>query len=301
MFEKFINKLKNDKYITVEITPPKSADINSTINKIDTLDFTKYIDGFSVTDSPLAKLKYSPIIASYKIQQALKKPVIATMNMRDKNKIALQSDLLAGNDLDVRSILALTGDPVSISDQPKPKGVFEGTSSLLLDIINNFNNNIDLAGKPISPSLNTIYSYAVTNSYTNKPEFLTKKIAKKLEKNLVGIISQPVFSKDEAKSLIKIFEDASEISQNHQTQLILGFFPILSLKTAIFLNDKVPHIKVPSFWIQSLSLAKTPKEEFDIGMKLSIDLFNELKELHPKIHIMSVNKFDIVKDILINS
>ena len=63
-----------------------------------------------------------------KLQQEFNKPVIATMSMRDRNKIALQSDLMGANDFDVRAILALTGDPAKMSDQPHAKGVFEANS-----------------------------------------------------------------------------------------------------------------------------------------------------------------------------
>lgn len=298
MFEDFINKLKNGQFITMEITPPKSADLDSIIKTIDELGIVPHIDGFSVTDSPLAKLKYSPIIAAYKIQKYFKKPVISTMNMRDKNSIALQSDLLGGNDLNVRAVLALTGDPVSISDQPKPKAVMESNSNLLLDIINNLNNNMDLAYNPIRPKLRPIYSFAVSNSYARNPENIVKKLVKKMAKNPVGIISQPVFSANEAKNLLSLFAQAKKLSPENTSTLVIGFFPILSLKTAVFLNEKVPHIKVPSFWIDELSLAKSEQEEYDIGIRLSIELFQTLKKLYPKIHIMSVNKFDLVKKIL---
>ena len=71
------------------------------------------------------------------------------MSMRDRNKIALQSDLLGANEVDIRAILALTGDPATISDQPHAKGVFEADSSMLLDIISCSNSGIDYAGKPL--------------------------------------------------------------------------------------------------------------------------------------------------------
>ena len=68
------------------------------------------------------------------------------MAMRDRNKIALQSDLLGANEIDIRTILALTGDPATISDQPHTKGVFESDSSMMLDIISCFNSGISYAG-----------------------------------------------------------------------------------------------------------------------------------------------------------
>ena len=136
-----------DKYITLETTPAKLPTLDLMIEKIKKSEAYKYIDGFSTTDCPLSKLKYNSIIAAYKLQQEFKKPVIATMSMRDRNKIALQSDLLGANDLDVTHILALTGDPANMSDQPKVKAVVEGSSILLLEIIRAFNNGMDYGGK----------------------------------------------------------------------------------------------------------------------------------------------------------
>ena len=150
MFDELINKLQNSTYITLETTPSHSAMFSPIIDKIEELELHTLVDGFSTTDNPLAKLKYNSLFAAKMLQDRLQKPVIATMSMRDRNKIALQSDLLGANEVDVRAILALTGDPATISDQPHAKGVFEADSSLLLDIISAFNSGMNYAGKPFS-------------------------------------------------------------------------------------------------------------------------------------------------------
>ena len=139
------------------------------------------MDGFSTTDNPLAKLKYNAMFAALKLQQSFEKPVIATMSMRDKNKIALQSDLLGGNDFDIRAVLALTGDPAHMSDQPRVKGVFEGNSTVLLEMINSFNNGMDYSGKPFKTAPKKIYPYAVTNSFAKNMRSLEKKMTKKVQ------------------------------------------------------------------------------------------------------------------------
>lgn len=108
MFEKLMESLQNGKYITLETTPAHSPVFQPIIDKIKDLGLDKLVDGFSTTDNPLAKLKYSAILAAIKLKNEFGKPVIATMSMRDKNRIALQSDLLGGNEFDIRTILALT-------------------------------------------------------------------------------------------------------------------------------------------------------------------------------------------------
>jgi 5,10-methylenetetrahydrofolate reductase len=172
LFDELINKLKNDTYITLETTPGHSPIFSPIIDKIEELELQNYVDAFSTTDNPLAKLKYNALFAAKMLQDRFNKPVIATMSMRDRNKIALQSDLLGANEVDVRAILALTGDPATISDQPHAKGVFEADSSLLLDIISAFNSGMNYAGKPLAHKLKEIYPFAVVNSYAKNPKIL---------------------------------------------------------------------------------------------------------------------------------
>ena len=128
MVEKLIEKLRHDSFLTLETTPSHEPTILPIIKKIELCSLHKKVDGFSTTDNPLARLKYNSLFGALRLQQHFNKPVIATMSMRDRNKVALQSDLLGANDLDIRTILCLTGDPASASDQPKVKGVFEEVS-----------------------------------------------------------------------------------------------------------------------------------------------------------------------------
>ena len=294
LFDTLINKLQNDTYITLETTPGHSANFSNTIKKIEDLKLDKLVDGFSTTDNPLAKLKYNSLFAAKMLQDRFNKPVIATMSMRDRNKIALQSDLLGANEVDIRAILALTGDPATLSDQPHTKGVFEADSSLLLDIISAFNSGMSYAGKPFKDAPKQIHPFAVINSYAKNPKTLQKKIAKKAIHGAKGIITQPVYSLENAKQLIELKGDAN-------TEIILGIFPLTKLRTAQFLSAHVPGINVPSIWIDTLRKAneKGEEEEFKVGFELSKKLFEDIKEFHPKIHLMTANQFDIAKDILI--
>ncbi len=302
MFEELLEKLRGDTYITLETTPGHLPTLNNIIEKIDSLKLHKKVDAFTTTDNPLAKLKYNAILAAIKLQQRYKKPVIATMSMRDRNKIALQSDLLGANDFDVRAILALTGDPAKISDQPNTKGCFEGDSTLLLDIIRFFNAGIDYAGKEFSIKPKRIYPFAVSNAYAKNPTTLLKKFKKKIEHGALGIITQPVFDIENAKRLLLLFDEAKSPFEGERAkaQLIFGFFPITKLKTAQFLASHVPGINVPRVWIDELYKAhkEGEKKEYEVGFALSKELFTELKDLHPKIHIMTANRFELADAIL---
>lgn len=302
MFEILIGKLQEDSFLTLETTPQHEPSLSNIIEKIKKFDLQDKVDGFSCTDNPLAKLRYNSLFAALKLQQEFKKPVIATMTMRDRNKIALQSDLLGANDFNIRAILALTGDPAKMSDQPHTKGVFEANSSMLLKMIKSFNHGMDLAGHPFKIEPKEIFPFAVVNSYAKNFSNLEKRMFQKIQNGAIGIISQPVFDIENAKNLLDSFNSAKksidETKQN--SQLIFGFFPITKLRTALFLSAQVPGIYVPQFWLDKLAVAHNigEDEEYKVGMELSRKLFKDLKKLHPKIHLMTANRFDIANEII---
>ncbi|MEA3498423.1 MAG: methylenetetrahydrofolate reductase [Campylobacterota bacterium] len=302
MFDTLIQKLQEDRYITLETTPTHEPIFDNIIEKIEQYDLDKKVDGFSTTDNPLAKLKYNALFASIKLQQKFKKPVIATMSMRDRNKIALQSDLLGANDFDVRAILALTGDPAHMSDQPRSKGVFESNSTMLLEIINSFNNGMDYAGKPFKTAPKTIYPFTVINSFAKNMKSLEKKMSKKILNGTKGIITQPVYDIENAKQMIRLFENAKDNFSDHRnkSQLILGIFPITQLRTAQFLHSHVPGIYVPQDWIDKLTVASkiSKDQERKVGMELSSNLLKSIQKIHPKVHLMTANKFEIASELL---
>lgn len=302
MFETLIQKLQEDKYLTLETTPQHEPSMQNIVEKIKNFNLHEKVDGFSCTDNPLAKLKYNALFAALKLQMEFKKPVIATMSMRDRNKIALQSDLLGANDFDVRAILALTGDPAKMSDQPHSKGVFEANSLMLLKIIKSFNCGMDFAGRPFKIEPKEIFPFAVVNSYAKNFSSLEKKMNQKIQNGAKGIISQPVFDVENAKKLLESFEIAKEgvEGDKQKAQLIFGLFPVTKLRTALFLSAQVPGIHVPQFWIDALEAAHhiSEAEEYKVGMKLSSDLFKEINKFHPKVHLMTANRFDIANELL---
>ncbi len=301
MFEALIEKLQHHTYITLETTPPHSARFKPVVDSIEALGLDKMVDGFSTTDSPLAKLKYNALFGAQLLQNRFNKPVLATMSMRDRNRIALQSDLLGANEANVRAFLTLTGDPVKISDQKEAKGVFEADSSLLLNIIAAFNRGDDIMGKAFKEAPEKIYPFSVINSHAKNPKSLQKKMLKKINNGAVGIITQPVYDIENAKMLLGLIQEANTMStQTQDATLILGLFPITKLRTAQFLDAHVPGIHVPSYWLDALGEAAkvSPEKEYEVGFSLSKKLFDELKALHPKIHIMTANQFQLAKDIL---
>lgn len=243
--DSLIDKIHADKpFLSFELTPPLSADTSAFIAKIkdalaqttrnqnlDSTNATKSsvdssatpngqkitthktlrekIDAFVCTDSPLARFKPSSILSSIKLQNALGKPLICTLSMRDRNSIALCGEILAANEFNLRAFLCLTGDPIKLGDCKESKAVFEENSLKLARIIKDLNSGIALNGKPLNAPPRKIYNFAVINSYANNPASLKTKLKRKLlNAEVCAFFTQPIFARESAKFLLEALDSA---------------------------------------------------------------------------------------------
>ncbi|MDR2152529.1 MAG: methylenetetrahydrofolate reductase [Helicobacteraceae bacterium] len=302
MFEEMIEKLHSGEWLSLETSPAKSAVFQPIVDKLAALGLDKKVGGWIVTDNPLAQLRYGSLFAAIKLQAAFNKPAIATISMRDRNLIGIQSDILGANEAGVRAFLSVTGDPASLSDQPRAKGVFEANSVEFLKVAHFFNRGIDYAGKTIAPPPKRIYPFAATNSYAKNAIGLKRKIARKIAAGALGVISQPVFSIDDARYLQTLFDEArSEFDDDRKNaKLILGVFPLARLKTAQFLHSRVPGIRVSARWIDALFAANRggEEEEEKVGYEMSAELLRSIRKANLPVHIMSANKFDLAAKLI---
>lgn len=312
-----ISKDALQKSIPHNTTPPKATPPK-------TLGDT--IDAFVCTDSPLARFKPSSILSSIKLQNALEKPVICTLSMRDRNSMALCGEILGANELGARAFLSLTGDPIKLGDCADSKGVFEENSLKLARIIRDLNSGVALNGKPLASPVRKIYNFAVINSYSNNPASLATKIKRKLANApICAFFTQPIFARESAEFLLEALEsakrevalggDKDSASQeretnceencqtNKDTQIIFGFFPVLSYRVAVFLRDKLPGVYIPQEWLERLegASAKGKDYEREVGLELSRRVWEDLHSLcnsAPKIHFMSSNHIELLRGFL---
>ena len=300
MIEEFIDKLLKEDFKSFEICPPRSASIKPFLTKIKAYALDKSFDAFIATDNPLAKVKYDTFFASLAIQREFQKPCIATLGMRDRNLLALQSALLGANDFDIRSILTLTGDNIKRSDHKDAKAVFEGNSTLLLKIIKALNENKTFVGQKLSHDIKPIYPFSVCNSYDKDMSKLKFRMMKKISLGTKAIFMQPSYDLANAKELLSLFNEAKKELGVSEVALVLGFFPISSYKVANFLYTKLPGVYIPDFWLDEMQkAAKISKDkEFELGLELSRSLFKDLNKYYNKMHIMSANNLKIINQIL---
>ncbi|MDE7316357.1 MAG: methylenetetrahydrofolate reductase [Helicobacter sp.] len=296
--EDVVAKIQKRRFLSFEFVPATGG-IEAQIAALQASGIMQKIDAIVCTDSPRACLKMSPILASIKLQQTLQKPVICTLSMRDRNSLALQAELLGANTFDLRLFLALTGDPVHLGDQPQSKGVFEGSSKLLLKIIDRLNCGTDLQGKPLKCAQQRIYPLCVMNAFAKPLEKLKAAIRNKIQNGICAIITQPVYERDTAQTLLQWVAEANhELGRN--ATLIFGFYPITTFKGACFLHKNLPGMSIPHFWLQKLESAHFAGKEHERaeGVRMSQELFAELWNLQQCVHFMSSSHLKIAKEIL---
>ncbi|PTY40493.1 methylenetetrahydrofolate reductase [Brachyspira hampsonii] len=301
--ENFIKKLENkDEYtFTLEISPQAKYDLGYIEEKINKADISNYIDAFVVTDSPFANLKISSILAALQLQQRLNnnKPFITTQTMRDRNSIAIQNDLIGANYFDIRMVLAVTGDAIANGNQKQAKSVFEGNSQLLINIINDLNKGKSLGEFAFKEPLKHIYPFCVINSYAKNNDTLKLRLAKKANSGVKAIFTQPIYEAERLELFLKWID---ELPLKEKPILVPGFFPVLSYKTAYFIYYKLAGAYIPEIWLNKLKEAsdKSPEEEKKVAVELSANLFNSMIKKHKKMHIMSMNNYDFVVELLKN-
>lgn len=300
------------------------------------------IDAFVCTDSPLARFKPSSILSSIKLQNALGKPLICTLSMRDRNSIALCGEILAANEFDLRAFLTLTGDPIKLGDCADSKGVFEDNSQKLTRIIADLNSQIAINGKPLIARPREIFAFSTINSYANNPASLKTKLKRKLiNAPICAFFTQPIFERESAEFLLEALEEVrreilegkgetnlsdggqhiapnKDFSQDfapklpsdsngdcarksiQDTQIIFGFFPVLSYRVAVFLRDKLPGVYIPKDWLEKLESASAKGKDYEreVGLELSRKVWEDLRALHPKIHFMSSNNIALLGEFV---
>lgn len=306
---KAFSKLESrESFLSLELTPLVGAQVLD-LKTIEELQSCALFDSFVCTDSPLARFKPSSVLSSIALQNALQTPLICTLAMRDKNTAALCGEILGANAFGLRAFLSLTGDPIKLGNTDS-KAVFEDNSMRLNAIINTLNAGLDLTGSALKSTPKRIYNCNVINSYAINPKTIESKMLKKIKSafidssscSLSALFSQPVYSLESAHILLDSLESTNRILGT-RVSLVLGFFPVVSYKSAVFLRDKLPGVFIPDSWILRLEKAhksQNPKsEERKVGLELSRELFESLGTIHNQFHFMTNGSLALAQDVLL--
>jgi 5,10-methylenetetrahydrofolate reductase len=246
--------------LCVEINPPRGTDIEAVIQRYATV---QGIDFVNITDSALAKMKFSSLAFASIIKQRLGLEPLVNLSCRDRNVIALQSELLGAWALGVRSIIALTGDAMTVGDLPDAKGVFEVNSIGLLNLVGSLNGGKDLAGAELKGHPSYTCGVVVNPNARNSAAEI-KRLARKKDAGAVYALSQPVFDPEQAHSF---FKAAAEVG----IDMFVGLLPFKSVQSFEGIA-KVPGIRIPDSVVErvkSVPAEQVAETSMDVALQVA--------------------------------
>lgn len=270
--------------VTGELTPPKGTDISGLKARAELL--ADHIDAFNVTDSHASKMSLSPMAAAHELTVLGVEPILQ-MTIRDRNRIALQSDMLGAWLLGVKNLVCMGGDPPHLGDHPEAKPVFDISTEDLIQAAGNLNNGKDMMDNLLSGSTG-FHIGAVVNPGA---EDLDKEIARLESKVAAGakfFQTQAIFDADR-------FAGFMERVSHLDIAILAGIMPIKSVKMAAFMNEKIPGIDVPDHVIDRIDgAADTVKE----STAVAAEIIKEIKPICQGIHVMALGWEEHIPGVL---
>ncbi len=256
------------KVTSVELLPPQSgAGLKSFLDKCQLCEDAG-IDAINLPDGPRASARMSVMATAFSMMQAVKIEPIPHYCCRDRNLIAMQSDLLGGYALGLKTFLFITGDPPKLGNYPDATGVFDLDAIGLAQLANNLNRGFDAGGQSIGKPTAMVIGVGA-NPLSVEMEREIARFYAKIEAGAEYAITQPVFDVD---ALLRFLERANK----HATPIpvIVGIYPLLSFKNAEFMNNHVPGVSVPESILSRMS-KRTDKED---AIKEGIEIAREIRE-----------------------
>jgi methylenetetrahydrofolate reductase (NADPH) len=277
--------------VTAEAGPPRGGVASVMQRKGEILK--SYCDALNVTDNQTAIVRMSSISGCILLKQMGVEPVMQ-MVCRDRNRIALESDILGAVALGIGNFLCLTGDYQSFGDHPTAKSVFDLDSIQLINTIRQMRDEkIFLSGEKISGEVPAFIG-AAENPYADPFEYRVARLAKKVKAGADFIQTQAVYDLDKFAQYMKMITDQGLDKKVH---ILAGVIPIRSVGMARHMRDNVPGVAVPDKIVTRMEDAKDAKAE---GLNITLEIIDQLKDIlgiHG-IHIMAVGWEDIVPVIV---
>ncbi len=285
----FLKKLGKEFIITCEIEPPKGPDIKNLINEIKGFKGLG-VDALNIADNPMARVRVSSLALAHYIQSETNLDVILHMTCRDRNLLALQSDLLGAALLGVSAILVLGGDPTALGDYPEASSVYDVNVVGLIKIISSLNRGLDFSDNIINPPTNFSIGIAINIDEENFEKEIAK-IKERIEAGAEFGLTQPIFEE-------RSFEFIEKISKSG-IYVFPGIIPLKSLNQALYLKNEVPGINVPDEIIKGLEKYKDKEAQKQKGIEIALNLLNKVKENFSGAYLTAGGKnISILKDLL---
>jgi len=277
--------------VTAEAGPPKGTSSRVIQRKGELLKFC--CDAVNVTDNQTAIVRMSSMSGCVLLKELGVEPVLQ-MVVRDRNRLALQGDLLGAVALGIRNVLCLSGDHQRFGNHPTAKGVYDIDSMQLIQMTKAMRDEHKfLNGEEISGDV-PLFIGAAANPFADPFEFRVTRLAKKVKAGADFIQTQGIFDVPKFVEWMTMVRDKG---LHEKTHIIAGLIPMKSVGMARYMRNNVPGLSVPKELVDRMADSKDPKEEGVMVCLETIEQLTDVDGVHG-IHIMAVAWEDIVPRIV---
>jgi len=274
--------------VTAEVAPPKGTNLEEMNHHINLLK--DKVDAINVTDHQSSVMRFPSVGGGIAIKERGGEPILQ-MTCRDRNQMALQSDLLFAYSRGIHNVLCLTGDAIPVGDHRQARGVFELDSVQLLHAIARLESGIDLGGSELNGAV-SFCKGAIVTPEADPLEPQLSKFEKKVEAGAEFFQTQAIYDLDN-------FAVFMEQARGYPVKILAGIVLLTSAPMARYMSENVPGIFVPQHLIDELKSA--PKGgALSKGIEIAGRMIASLKDnsVCDGVHIMAINKEEVVPDIL---
>ena len=272
---KFADALNSSKFVvTCELNPPKGVDLNRVYEKAEML--RELVTSFNITDSAGSNMTMAPIAVSHLL---LDRGIdtILQITGRDRNRMALQSELLAANALGITNVLCMSGDPPGGGDHPDAKAVFDLDAAALLRATSSLQSGADIAGNELKGTPE-IYSGAVANPGAPDLDREVRRMEEKIEAGAVFFQTQAVYD-------AALFERFMNEVRGFNVPILAGLIVLKSANMARNLNANLPGVFGSDAIISDLDSAESRAQK---SVEISARIIRDIRDMCDGVHIMAI-------------
>jgi 5,10-methylenetetrahydrofolate reductase len=285
---RFEGKIRSQAFVvTTELTPPKGIDLAELYAKADALK--EIVDAFNLTESPRARMAIDPRSVGRLLLERGIEPIVQ-FTARDRNRIAIQADLLGAAALGLGNFVFMGGDPPKNGDHPDAKPVFDLTSTEMLRAARALNGGHDLAGHALKGTPGLFVGATVNPDARN--------LAEEIENSRRKIDAGAEFLQTQAVYDAGTFERFLEAVKPGHVAVLAGIVPLKSIKMASWLNANVPGIRVPDPLLKEMQDASDAGSEAAKGMEIAQRVIRSLRPLCSGVHLMALGWESHIPEIL---
>ena len=291
MVSRFRDALNSGRFvITSEVAPPKGTNLEKLLHHIDLLK--DKVDALNVTDNQSSVMRFPSLGTVLLIKERGGEPILQ-MTCRDRNRLALEADLLFAYTRGIRNVLCLTGDSITVGDHKEAKAVFDLDSVQLLHMVRILESGKDLGGNELVGAVEFCAGATVTPE-ANPIEPQLIKFEKKVEAGAEFFQTQAIYDIDNFKRFTGY---ARGLDKN--IKILAGIVLLASARMAEYMNQSVPGIFVPQALIDEMATAEKGKG-VQKGIEIAGRLIKQLREeaICDGVHIMAIGREEVVPDML---